>query len=139
LCQLIDSSILHFSALYVCIFVKSENFSDIQGILSMSTLCQITEVQDEKSFLSELERGKVNQLSGGGWGRFKGEIPAINSTIEEKGIRGKVHYFKVLHTHLILEDRVSFYDKSTESGQDCLDNGDMYVSMCIIFVVEIGK
>jgi len=105
----------------------------------MSTLCQITEVQDEKSFLSELACGKIGQLARGGWGRFKGEIPTVNSTIEEKDIQGKVHYFKVLHTHLILENRVSFYDKSTESGQECLDHGDMYVSVCTVFVVEIGK
>ena len=105
----------------------------------MSTLCQVAEVHDEKSFLFDLQHGKIGHLSGGGWGSFKGDIPTINSTIEIEDIRGEVHYFKVLHTHLILKNRISFYDKSTESGQECLDNGDMYISVCIVFVVEIGK
>ena len=105
----------------------------------MGTLCQITEVHDEKSFLSQLDHGKIGHLSGGGWGSFKGDIPTINSTIEIEDIRGEVHYFKVLHTHLILKNRISFYDKSTEASQGCLDNGDAYASMCVVFVVEIEK
>ena len=49
----------------------------------MITLCQIIVVDDEAKFFEQLKKnGSAFGLHGGGWGRFTGEVPAINTSFE---------------------------------------------------------
>ena len=78
--------------------------------------------------------------------RFRGEVPAINTTFEiifdeDKDAHQRVsEYFRVLYHHRILKNKIfSTYTSSSEADASRgLKKGDMEVKICLIFVVKLS-
>lgn len=109
----------------------------------MTTLCQIFEIFNEKEFLEFLEKHGFPSDDKGGWGKFKGEVPAINTTLQlnfddekEKTLR-QSEYFRVIHHHLVLNHKPIYYENTPEAEKECLEQGDMEIEEYYVYVIKI--
>jgi len=105
----------------------------------MTTLCQITVVDNEKDFLNRLKKdGHAHHFPTSGWGRFTGEIPAIGTSFT-------VHYpesenrdpnvFRVLYHHRCFNSEPVSTDAKTADRHARI--GDCTLEVCFVFVVQI--
>ena len=106
----------------------------------MTTLCQVTVVDNEKEFLNRLKKdGHAHHFPTGGWGRFTGEIPAIGTSFT-------VHYpesenrepnvFRVLYHHRCFNSEPYSTDAKTTARH--LQIGDNTLEVCHVFVVKLS-
>jgi hypothetical protein len=103
------------------------------------TLCQVFQVLNENEFW-EYIRNIGFPPRGAGWGKFKGEIPAINTTLQlefdNKKEDRESEYFRVIHHHLVLRHKPIYYETSSEALNECSEQGDMEVEECFVYVVK---
>ena len=105
----------------------------------MTTLCQITAVSDEKEFLDQLKKdGHAHRLIGGGWGRFTGEVPAINTSFTiwyPESEERQPDVFRVLYHHRVFQSEPMFVDDETDARH--LEVGCNTLEICYVFVVKL--
>jgi hypothetical protein len=113
----------------------------------MSTLCEIILVSDELEFFNSLKRnGYVTNTENSDSVRFRGEVPAINTTFEiasDENKEGKQRlsgYFRVLYHHRVLKNKIfsTFMSSSEADARRGLKEGDMEVEICLVFVVKLS-
>ena len=105
----------------------------------MTTLCQITVVDNEKAFLNRLKKdGHAHHFSTGGWGRFTGEIPAIGTSFTiyyPESEDREPNVFRVLYHHRSFDSEPMSNDPKTTARH--LQIGDNTLNVCHVFVVKI--
>lgn len=103
----------------------------------MDTLCRIINVNDEKEFFDRLKKdGCSRHCNGGGWGMFKGQIPAIHSTIAIEFEPGRTEYFRVLYTESWLRPKAYGRVPHPEERRTFLEEGNLSISSCNVYVVK---
>jgi hypothetical protein len=124
----------------------------------MSVLCQIALVDDEKQFMEYVKQYNHPPSGYGGWGRFYGEVPAIETTLQidwsDYELENKVpfpegrkndqerasDYFRVIHHHRHLVPKPEYYSSlssDTDEMKRALNVGHHAITLCVIYVIKV--
>jgi len=106
----------------------------------MTTLCQITVVDNEKEFLNRLKKdGHAHHFPTGGWGRFTGEVPAINTSFtiwHPESEDRPPDVFRVIYHHRAFNAERMSTDEETDTRH--LEVGCNTLEICYVFVVKLS-